>query len=370
MGDLRTAEDAAHQALQDNPHATEPLLTLGEIALRRGEDARALQWSEQMLEQEIDQFDALLLASIAHARLGQDGEAIRCLNRALRHDRTETRVTSLLMALETTGQLAGRPHAKRPWCLLAHYYRYLRIADPANGYRAIAYAKQAIARDDRRADAWCVLGVVYDKQERRRKALEALLKAGAINPTHAEALRWTGRIYGKFGDIAQEYAFTKRAGDATPEDPFYVGSLNYLLTEKLGDYHQALALALKTLARGPQDWLAFARVGWVQHVLGDDIRAVEFYLEAVRLNEREDTPWLGLGDALWAIGRIDEALAAYQHVASVHPRSYEPYRQIGRLYHDNRRYEEAIEAHERARRLRTASTGWRSVSPAGRTGCR
>ena len=43
MGDLRLAEDAANRALQEDPRATGPKLTLAELALRRGDDVLALQ---------------------------------------------------------------------------------------------------------------------------------------------------------------------------------------------------------------------------------------------------------------------------------------------------------------------------------------
>lgn len=347
-GDLQLAEKSATLALHDDPHATGPQLTLAELALRRGDAAQALIWCQQVLTKDTDQFDALLLASVAQAKLGQESEAIRSLNLALRHDRVETRVTSLLTALEAVGEFAKRPREKRPWCLLAQYYRYLRIMDPANGHRAIRCAQRALTHGDHPADAWLILGVVYDKQERRRKALDALQHAIEIDPTHAEALRWMSKLYGKYGDILRQYEMAKRAKDATPDDPFYVGDVSYLLTEKLGDYRQALELANETLLHDGPSAKAFWRVAWAYEVLGEAKRAVAFYQEAIRLDPEIPTPWLGLGYNLQSLGQPEQALVAYQTALSLRPRWFEPHRQLARLYHDLHRYPEAIDAYERA----------------------
>ncbi len=104
--DLRLAEQEAHRLLLEDPDAVGPRLTLADISLRHGEPAQALAWCDEAIAHEPDQFDAEILASIAQAQLGDEGDAIRRLHLALRHDRTETRLTTLLTALQATGELA------------------------------------------------------------------------------------------------------------------------------------------------------------------------------------------------------------------------------------------------------------------------
>lgn len=157
-GDFQAAEAYATEALRHDPVARSPLLTLGEIALEQGALKQALNRFGQVLQQDPNEFDALLLSSVALARGGDYEMAVNDLNRALRNDHAKSRMTSFLQALEVTGELTRRPRREKPLCLLAHYHRYLRIYDDANGEIAIAYAKQAIASGDRPADAYLTGG--------------------------------------------------------------------------------------------------------------------------------------------------------------------------------------------------------------------
>jgi tetratricopeptide (TPR) repeat protein len=150
-GDFQTAKRLSLQQVEARSAPRYPLLTLGEVALAENDAPRALHHFSQVLVRETDQFDALLLASVAHARLRDYGSAIDSLKRALRYDRVDTRITSFLTALEATGTLARGP--ERPLCLLAHYHRYLRIFDSSHAAAAIRYAEKAIAAGDRADDA-------------------------------------------------------------------------------------------------------------------------------------------------------------------------------------------------------------------------
>lgn len=72
-GDLERAEAEARResllALAD----PEPLLTLAEIALIRGESSAALELAARVLALRRDDDDALLVTAVAHARRGTSG---------------------------------------------------------------------------------------------------------------------------------------------------------------------------------------------------------------------------------------------------------------------------------------------------------
>ena len=350
-GDVQAAEALAAEALARNPDDLSALLTLGEAALRQGAWERARLHLRRATEQYPDDFDAELLLSVAHARSGDDGAAIQALHRALRQDYRESRHTSLFQAMETAGELARRSRSERPLCLLANYYRYLRIADPAQGGQALRYARQAIARNDHPADAYLVVGVIYDKWERRRPALEAFLKAIELDPKHAEACRRAGIIYEKLGNAAQEYAMVKAAAAAAPDDRFYTGILSYVLSEKLGDYYQGLEVARRVVHQVPLDPKALWRVAADYQVLGEHERSAEWYREAFYRDPDNSVLFGGFGDDMRALGRYEDAVRAYELALERDPDSAQPHRQMAGLAHDMGNYDRAIAEYEQAIRF-------------------
>src|SRR4030095_4589905 len=163
-------------------------------------------------------------------------KAISMINRALRSNETESRVTPFFKVLEVTGDLASLPDIKKPLCLLAHYYRYLQIFDSSNGKIAAEYATRAIASGDQPDDAYLTLGVIYNKEGDEEMALHTFLKAMEVNPKNTEAYRLAVQIYSGRKDLLNEYRMRKAAYEMAPEDPFYSVFFSRFLAEKLGDY--------------------------------------------------------------------------------------------------------------------------------------
>ena len=147
-----------------------------------------------------------------------------------------------MAALETTGELTQLPAGTRPLCLLAHYHRYLRIFDHAQTASAIRYAKAAIAIHDHADDCWFTIGMVYRRQDRPHAALEALLRAIALNPRHAGALHAAGNIYQERGDLLNERRMRDEAFAASTNDIFYAtDSVLYASMVKPSDLKRSAA---------------------------------------------------------------------------------------------------------------------------------
>ncbi len=350
-GDLYTAKQTAAKTLKTNSSAMDSLLTLGEVALAERDFDRALGFFDRVLEKETDQFDALLLSSVAHARTGRYGKAIEALNRGLRRGRIESRMTAFLAALETTGNLARLPADSRPLCLLAHYHRYLRIFDESNGKTAIAYAKKAIEAGDRPDDAYLTLGIVHARQGKWEAGLRAFLAAIEINPNHAEALAWAGRRYLERGDLATGYRMLKTAFAAAPSDLFYAELLYDVAMERLGDYPQALELARAMHHIKPDQVKSLWVLGHIYHLMGDDAQSVKHYREAASLDPSNPVFLENLGLGLRNLGRIDEAISAFSRARDIAPSRPLPHTQLGYLYLWERSPKEAVGEFEQAMRL-------------------
>ena len=347
-GDLQRAREISEKALKKNPSDLESLLILGEVFLENEENDNALKYFDSVLRIEIDQFDALLLSSVVFSRSGAYGKAIDSLSHALRHMKTERHDTSFLQALEITGELDRLPREKKPFCLLAHYFRYLRIYDDASGDTAIAYAQKAIEAGDEPDNAYLTMGIVYEKQGKRDQALSAFLNAVKINPHNPEALRWAGDIYSNRGDLIKEYQMRRAAFESAPEDPYYLDSVNYVMVQTMGDYSDALTMDEKLLPTQPQNAELYTWLGSINQLIGNDERAVEYYQKAILLRPSNTKNYIGIGYSLGELGRNKEAIAAFRKALSVNPGESFSHTYLGYFYTREHRYREAIGEYEAA----------------------
>lgn len=272
---------AARPTIDTVPDQVEAHLTLAEIAFERGESAEADVQLRAVLARSPDHLDALYLSALLGARGGDPGRAIDALNRALRQGAVGYRDTIFFRLMETAGDLGRRPPAERPRCLLAHLHRYLRIFDNGHAAIAMAYARQAVAANDRPADAYLSIGILLDKRREHDEALRALTRAAEIDPRHAEALRWAAGEARGVGDLVGEYRLTRAAFEAAPTDPVYLAALEKLLLTRLADPHGLRALLERTLQLDPTSAAAHDGLARAAAALGDRERA-RAHLEQAR----------------------------------------------------------------------------------------
>jgi tetratricopeptide (TPR) repeat protein len=345
-GDLPAAEKHVQRDLDQDPKNVDALTTLAEVALARQRYEEVLDLGAKVLALRTDDYDALLLAAVAHARRGSAGPAIAALNQALRHSRTERRGTVFLAALELTGDLDdGSPSSP---CLLAHLHRYLRIFDESHARLAERYARQAIASGDRVDDAYVTLGVIFEKTGRRRYALDAFRSGVAANPRNVHALRGAARQHSRRGDIAEEYRLLKQSYEAAPHDAFVVNGFHGFLTGKLGDYPQALALDRAAVATNPSDDQAWWRLGTVQSYLGDHQAALAAHRRAASLAPGNPEFHDHIAYQLLHLGRLQEAEVTYQHSIGLDSRRGAPRAGLATIHARHERWAEARREYERA----------------------
>ena len=259
-GHQHEAERRAKTTLALVPTAVEPQITLGELALERGQTSEAMRIFTAVLRRQPDHLDALYLGAVAMARAGETGSAIQSLNRALRASSVGERDTTLYRILELTGELRGRPAEQQPLCLLAHLHRYLRIFDERQGLAAMDYARRAVDAGDRPAEALLTLGVVHYKRGEYQAARRAMRQAITADPRQVDALRWLASEAAAVGDLLTQYQMMIRVFDAAPLDPFYLPDLERVLVKNLGDPLRMVALMERALALDPANTEAQAQL--------------------------------------------------------------------------------------------------------------
>ena len=263
------AERRAHISLALVPTAVEPQITLGELALERGQRPEAARIFAAVLRRYPDHVDARYLGAVAMAHAGDSASAIESLNRALRANSAGERDTILYRIMELAGELSARPPGQQPLCLLAHLHRYLRIFDERQGLAAMDYAHRAIKAGDQPADAYLTLGIVHDKRGEYAEARRAMRQAIAMNPRHAEALRWLAVEADKVGDTLMQYQMMTRAFEAAPTDPFYLPDIERVLLAKLGDPLGMATLMERAIALDATNATAYAQLKKALALLGD-----------------------------------------------------------------------------------------------------
>jgi tetratricopeptide (TPR) repeat protein len=345
VGDLDAARREASEALRVRGVERHARLTLGEVALARGQNREAVAEFDSLLATDVDQFDALLLKAVAQARLRLDGDAITSLNRALRHPRVETRPTAFLSALAITGELGFQPLHKRLACLLATLHRYLRIYDPAQSSTAVRYAEQAIAAGDHPADANVTAGVVHLKRGRRARALAAFQAAIAADPTHAMALVQAAHLHGERGDLSEEDQLMTAAFAAAPNDAWIAQTFNVHLT-RLGDYQRAVDLNLRRTATVPEDIKAWWRLGALYLDLGEPEHALAATDKGLAHRPRDLALHENRAIALASMDRADAAFTEYRYILTLDPANRRAYYGIALLHRTARRYQDARQAFE------------------------
>ena len=132
---------------------------------------------------------------------------------------------------------------------------------------------------------------------------------------------------------------------------FDVLHLSGALAYQQGRYKEALDLLTRALTISPASVPCTMRVGLAHVALGHAAKGEDF-LRRVTLREPNNyDAWAGLAVALRQVGKIDEAIAAYEKVAAIDPRAAEPHAIIGGLINESQGPAAAIPHFERALQL-------------------
>jgi len=92
--------------------------------------------------------------------------------------------------------------------------------------------------------------------------------------------------------------------------------------------------------------------------LGRKEEAIEAFQQAISVDPKFASPYYGLGNALFDLGRKEEAIEAFQQAISVDPKVAYPYYGLGYVLYDLGRNEEAIEAYQTFIKLSSGDEYW------------
>jgi len=175
-----------------------------------------------------------------------------------------------------------------------------------------------------------------------------LQEATRLNPRNPEAFRQLGLEYSDRGDLVNEARSYRAALEAAPDDEYHASNLFYVLTEKLGDYQQALTLYRTAVAARPDSHTLWGKVGQVEYQLGHFQEALAALERALRLAPADPGHLIHAGWALMELDQPEAALAAFQQAAARDPSPSEAYWAMGAAYYQLDRFPEARSVIERS----------------------
>jgi tetratricopeptide (TPR) repeat protein len=252
------------EAVREDPQNVEARVALAEVYLSAGQAQKALEQADQVLAKYPENHGALLIAGVAHVRLGQPEAAVEPLQR--------------FVALRRDGPMAQADKA-----LEAAYYflgeSYMKLNRPAE---AIPVLEAALVISPADADALYQAGLAYQATGQPEAALERYHKAVRLVPDFAEAYSGMVQAYsdtGKsgykgyaqgmeafsLGDFKTALSHLEAATQALPEfAPAFLGlGLTY---EKTGQLEAAEAAIVRALELDPHDFAAQQALGRIQSV--------------------------------------------------------------------------------------------------------
>jgi tetratricopeptide (TPR) repeat protein len=342
--DYPEATRLAEQELHTNPESIEGLLTLAQVAYDCGDFTRASEYTRQVLSLYWDNTDALLLAALIATRDPSKGDPFLFLNTALRTGTAARNIMSFLNTLEITGYLQHITRDERPYALLAHYYRVLRIYDAGMTGRVMRAARRAIRQGDHPSESFLSIGLMHEKSGLRHEALEAYNESVRIGPTQALAYYWASRLYSRY-DFPHEYLLKKQAFRAAPTDTFYIGALYGFLMDKK-EFFAAKQLMEEALRIDPENLVAHVFLASALQQLGEKQRVLGLYQKMISLQpsgpyELEQQAWA----AEW-LGKDDARESLLHRSVNLDRGRPDPHKQLARLYKKQERVPEALKEFE------------------------
>jgi cellulose synthase operon protein C len=330
--DLSRAESEWREAVRIRPGLTDAQRALGTLQISRGEYDNALQTAQQMVNAQPLSGDGFILKGIAelglrkfadaqrddeqarnlapdspaaYVQLGhvqvaqkQYGEAQKFYQQALDKDPASA---DGLRGLMTTyveqkqydkaiaaahAQIAKSPNNSNFYDLLG-----TALFDGKKDYAgAEAALRQAVDLDKTNSDAVEKLGKVQIQQGNMDQALALYQQAIKDNPKNARFYILSGELYDAKQNWDQAKAMYQQALVVSPDNALAANNLAYVLLEQGGNVDVAMNMA-QTARRGmPNSPNAADTLGWAYYQKGIYHSAIDQFLEALRLNQKNGGP--------------------------------------------------------------------------------
>jgi tetratricopeptide (TPR) repeat protein len=208
------------------------------------------------------------------------------------------------------------------------------LADPSNteGYEKILWAteyslrfdqsialhNQLLDRDAYNWRAWLNIGFAHEAKGQFDEAISAFEFAFAIDEKCRAAYMEAGELHIQKGNYLRALYVYENAIFNTEEDATLLQRIG-LCYQKMGDLKSAKVALNRALELDGKDHETHFRLGECAALDGKHAVAVNFYLRATALNNKNEAYFAALGDAYYHLENYSRAVASYRKAAFIAP---------------------------------------------------
>lgn len=344
----------AEQELKREPENVLALLAIAQAAYDNREYSTAADYTRHVLARYWNHGGALLLAALIATHDPSQGDAFEYLDIALRAGIPIDNLLSFINVLEVTGHLQSQRRDERPSALLTLYYRILTLYDTGMVHRVMTMAHRAIAKGDHPGEAWCSIGVMFEKMGRSHKALEAYQEATRTNPHQANAYFRAARLYenesvqGNYDP--HQYLFLQSAFRVVPTDRMYLSAI-YHNNLARHDAYALTRLVRTALERDPSHVTAQVYLAWQLETLGENYQAKQIMQQTLTLDARSPEELELQSWAARRVGDVGLEETLLHRSVRLDPGRSDPHRALAGLHKRQDRVAEARREFEIAARM-------------------
>jgi tetratricopeptide (TPR) repeat protein len=208
------------------------------------------------------------------------------------------------------------------------------------------YTKKAGKMEDLRKETWTKLfeaGKVKATEEKWEEARDDFELAIRIYPVRYEAYSNSGFVWQHLGDNDSAYSYYSRAYEIAPEELLVIENFASLCYN-MQKYDQAIDLYQKILVKDPKHASAMARLGDIFGSKGEFDRAVNYYNQALEIENDNCALWFNLGVLYFQeIKDNDNAINAFSRTVDLCPEDKNAFINLAVAYISAERFDEAVD---------------------------
>lgn len=309
----RPDEIACRNALVRDDRDQHALLDLAFLAMRVKDLEMARAYVVEASNVGHVENDLFFHRAILQYLLGEKDEAYESIRFQTSYDTLSERLwlTDLLMA-EAAGDEKETYRARsslamfRPGTLGAHLSLARHFMDLKNWSLAQRELDRAAELSPSTVILWEMMGEVASQTGNSALMQVSLRALQARNPQHYLKFQNEGMMAYQRGDLeAAEKAF--RNGIVQQRDPFLLNNLAHVITERGGDYYNALSLVNEAIRRDPTEISFLATRAAINLHLGDPAATLEDLFALKKAGQMNHSRWLLCMEALVQLGKCEEA---------------------------------------------------------------
>jgi tetratricopeptide (TPR) repeat protein len=271
------------EVLDQAPADPEALRALGYLEFHAGRAAEARRAFMALLAHGQYTNDALFYLGGLAEQEGKVEEAARLYSRVDAGEHLVTAQVRLALLMFRMG---------RPELALQHLELFAQRNPGADVELGVARA-ELLSRLGRPEEAFEVYGALLERR-----------------PDEVGLRYARGMLGVELGRVDAAVADFRHIVDLRPEDPAALNALGYTLADLTERHDEAFELISRALALDPENPAVLDSMGWVLYRLGRPEQALP-YLERALMLQNDPEIAAHLGEVLWALGRKDDARAAW-----------------------------------------------------------